>query len=424
MRTMKRNWGLWTVGAAAAGVVLLAGVARADQQDVSTERPGSIVVFPKVLWDGTRDTIVQLSNTATYPAHVHCFYINAAPRDPSQPPGPFNLPQWTETDFDLWLTTRQPTHWVASQGRTTNPFDEWRSDGSGLDPGLVPPVPFGFRGELKCVQVDPSDPSVPMPANQLKGEATLRSFTGDVSEYNAIAFQGNSNLDGMTIGNDLQLNLTALNASGEFSACPNMLLFNHFADGATDPVFDQLSACTSKCFDLSSGTASNRSCSTGADCNIGETCVSCPVTTSLTLMPCQEDLENQVPGRVTVQFRIYDEFEVPLSASTTVDCWLDAPLSQISTNFQIGHLDTLTAFTRINPVGATLGSSGSSNGGVIGIAEEMRYGTALGTSAPAAAAFNLNVQGNRFDQNVPTGATNLEGGFVNGVTDHIVIPAE
>ncbi len=424
MRTMKRNWGLWTVGAAVAGVVFLAGVASADQTDVSTERPGSIVVFPKVLWDGTRDTIIQLSNTGNPMAHVHCFYINAAPRDPSQPPGPFNLPQWNETDFDLWLTKQQPTHWVASQGRSSDPFDGFGSDGSGLDPGLVPPVPLGFRGELKCIQADPSDPNVPFPGNQLKGEATLRSRTGDVSEYNAIALQGNSNLAGSSIGNDLQLNITALNPSGEFSACPNMLLFNHFADGATDLVLDQLSECTSKCFGLSSGTSSSRSCTTDADCNVGERCLSCPVATNLTLVPCQEDFENQVPGIVTVQFDTYNEFEQPFSSSTTVDCWLDAPLSQISSTLQIGTLDTLTAFTRINPVGVLFGSSGTSQGGVIGIAEETRWGTSLGTSAPARAAFNLDVQGNRFDQNVPTGAVDLKGRPVNGVTDHIVIPAE
>ncbi len=422
MRTMKRNWGLWTVGAAAAGVLLLAGVASAGQFDVSTERSGSVVVFPKVLWDGTRDTIIQLSNTGNPMAHVHCFYVNAALQDPSQPPGPFNQPQWSETDFDMWLTRQQPTHWEASSGRPTNPFDGFGNDGSGLDPGLVPPVPLGFRGELKCIQVDAS--GAPFTGNQIKGEATLRNLAGDVSEYNAVALQGNSNLSGSDIGTDLQLNLTSNNPSGEYSACPNILLFNHFADGVEDPVLSEHSACTSKCFDLISGTASDRSCTTSANCNPGEECLSCPITTTLTLVPCQEDLENQIPGMVTVQFEIRDEFEVPFSASTTVDCWLDAPLSSISTQFQVGHLDTLSAFTRINPVGVLVGQSGNSQGGVIGIAEETRYGTALGTSGPAAAAFNLNIEGNRFDTGVPTGAADLKGRPVKGVTDQIVIPAE
>ncbi len=425
MRTMKRNWGLWTVGAAAAGVVLLAGVASAGQYDVSTERSGSVVVFPKVLWDGTRDTIIQLTNTGNPMAHAHCFYINAALRDPSQPPGPFNQPQWNETDFDMWLTKQQPTHWEASSGRPTNPLDGFGNDGSGLDPGLVPPVPLGFRGELKCIQVDAS--GAPFTGNQLKGEATLRNLTGDVSEYNAVALQGNSNLSGTDIGTDLQLNLTSNNPSGEYSACPNILLFNHFADGVEDPVLSQLSNCdgNTKCFLLSNPSESSlRACSATAPCTGGESCLACPITTTLTLVPCQEDLENQIPGMVTVQFQIYDEFENPLSASTTVDCWLDAPLSSISPFFQVGRLATMSAFTRINPVGVLVGQPGNSQGGVIGVAEETRYGTALGTSAPAAAAFNLNIEGNRFDTGVPTGAADLQGRAVKGVTDHIVIPAE
>jgi hypothetical protein len=374
MRMMKRNWGLWTLGVAALGVACLGSVASAVESDVSTERSGSIVVFPKVVWDGTRDTIIQISNTGNPMVHAHCFYVNAAPQDPFQPPSVFNPPQWNETDFDIWLTKQQPTHWVVSTGRRTDFFDGFGNDGSGLDPGLVPPVPLGFRGELKCVQTDSS--GAPSPGNKLKGEATLRDSGGDVSEYNAIAFQGNPNLSGADIGSDLELTRTAANP-GEYSACPNMLLFNHFADGLSDPVLGQEQE----------------------------------VTTTLTLVPCQEDFENQIPGRVTVQFQIIDEFEVPLSASTTVDCWLDLQLSDISSNFRIGHLATPTAFTRINPVQGA--------GGVIGIAEETRRDTSDGVGPAATAAFNLNVEGNRYDQ-----AKDLDGNAVTGVTDHIVVPAE
>lgn len=420
MRTMKWNWGLWTVGAAAAGVVFLAGVAPAAQTDVSTERSGSIVIYPKVLWNGNRDTIIQLTNTGNPMAHVHCFYINAALQNPSLPPGPFNQPQWNETDFDLWLTGKQPTHWVASSGRQTNPFDGYRNDGSGLDPGLIPPVPLGFQGELKCIQTDAS--GAPFTGNQLKGEATLLAATGDVSEYNAVALQGNSNLAGTAIGNSLQLNYTTANPSGEYSACPNMLLFNHFADGARDLVLDQLSECTSKCF--LGNVASNVTCQTDANCGPGQRCLACPILTELTLVPCQEDLENQIPGMVTVQFDIHDEFEVAFSASTTVACWLNAGLGQISPQFEVGHLSTLSAFTRINPVGVLVGQPGTSDGGVIGVAEEIRYGTSLSSSAPAAAAFNLNIEGNRFDTGIPTGAADLKGRPVKGATDQIVVPVE
>src|SRR5215470_4063093 len=146
MRMMKRNRGLWTAGAVALGALLLASVASADEADVSTERSGSIVIFPKIVWDGTRDTIVQISNTGNPMVHAHCFYVNASPVDPSLPPSVLNPPQWQETDFDIWLTRQQPTHWVVSTGRRPFIFDDFGTDGAGFDPGLVPPVPLGFRG--------------------------------------------------------------------------------------------------------------------------------------------------------------------------------------------------------------------------------------------------------------------------------------
>ena len=415
MRMMKRNWGLWTLGVTTVGAMMLAGVASANQTDVSTERSGSVVVFPKVVWDGTRDTIIQLSNTGNPMVFVHCFYVNAAPVDPFEPPSAFNPPQWNETDFDLLLTKQQPTQWEASEGRAVDFTDPFGSDDAGLDPGLIPPLPIGFRGELKCIQVDAS--LAPLPGNMLKGEATLRSRTGDISEYNAIALQGNSNLSGTDIGTDLQLNLTTANPGGEYSACPNVLLFNHFADGVTDPVVDQLNdGCRPRCI---GGTSPGRTCDTDTDCLGAGRCLTCPVTTTLTLVPCQEDFENQQAGTVTVQFEIRDEFEVPFSASTTVTCFLDLGLDQISAQFKSGPLSTLTAFTRINPVGALAGSPGTSQGGVLGVATETRYDTSTSAIRSADAAFNLNVEGNRFDA-----AQDLQGRALNGVTDHIVIPAE
>src|SRR5579862_5153608 len=210
MRMLKWNRGLRLLGAAAVGVLALARVASASS-DVTTELAGSVLVWPKVVWDGSRDTIIQLTNTGNPPAHVHCFYVNAAPAvSPCSPPSSRNPPQWLETDFDLWLTKQQPTHWVVSEGRRTDGDDE--GDGAGFDPGLIPPVPTCFTGELKCIQTDDSD--APTPGNKLKGEATLKRIDGDVSKYNAIAFLANPGLTSDDIGNDLQLTLTDNNPDG------------------------------------------------------------------------------------------------------------------------------------------------------------------------------------------------------------------
>lgn len=390
MRMKKRFWGLGTLGVSALGVVMLAGVSSAQEvRQATTDVSGSVVIYPKVIWDGTRDTIIQLSNTTNSLTFVHCFYINGAPVNPSLPPSATNPPQWVVTDFELILTRQQPTMWVASTGRRVTFGDTFGSYGSGYDPGLIPPVPNGFTGELKCVQVD--DAGLPLPGNRLKGEATLRRTDGDITTYNAIALPANP---GQAPGTELELNLTDNNPGGEYAACPDTLVFNHFAHGAT-----QLA--------LSSATSLG-----GLGLCLGN---NCPVTTTLTMVPCSQDIENGRPGRVTVGFLIFDEFEARLSASTTVDCWFNLPLNQIapagpSNPFTPGAMGgSTTRHTRIRPV--------PGQGGVLAIAEETR---ATSTGVTTMAAFNLYTQGNRFD-----GATQGDNDDpAAGATDVIVVPAE
>ncbi len=392
MRMLKWNRGLRVLGGVAVGVLVLARVASASA-DVTTEQPGSILVWPKVVWDGNRDTIIQLTNTGNPPVHAHCFYVNAAPSvRPCDPPSSTNPAQWLETDFDLWLTKQQPTHWVVSSGRTTdfqatvdmelvNP-----AEATGFDPGLIPPVPLCFQGELKCIETD--DAGGPTPGNKLKGEATIRSSSGDVSEYNAIAFLGNPGLGSIDIGTDLEMTLTDANPGGEYSACPDRLLVNHFAYGAPDLAFGG------------------------------------PVTTDLTLVPCQEDFEHQVAGKVTVQFLTFNEFEQPFSSSTTVNCWLNAPLSTLTANqASFSVLGTIGAYTRVHP--------NPGGGGVIGVAEEFRSNVAplpvAGAPAisAAAAAFNLNIEGNRYDSATDDNGHAIDGCSVNPSTcDSIIIPSD
>jgi hypothetical protein len=387
MRMVKPVRVLWTLSLAAVVLLPLARVASATPQDVSIERSGSIIIFPKVVWDGTRDTIIQIANTSNNMVHARCFYVNAAPPSPGSPP------QCNETDFDIWLTRQQPTVWVASLGRSVSfmvPGVDQKNDTvgyyGGFAPGLIPPVQEGFIGELKCVQVDASD--APLRANALKGEATIRNNLGDVSQYNAIAFQGNTDMQfSEGDSNDLVLDLTQ-NSVGEYSACPDTLLFNHFAEGADDPVIDQL-------------------------CGPGP-CVSAPLSTELTLIPCAQNLENQIFGKVTIQFVVYNEFEQPFSTSTTVSCFLNLPLDEIgqpgNNPFTYRVLGTLGAYSRINP--------NPGNGGVIGVAEEFRGVDTPGGPGPLAAAiFSLHTEGNRFDA-----ATDGKGNPAQGATDHIVIP--
>lgn len=398
---MRCVWGLCGV---LGSVLALASVARAE---VSTDVSGSVLVFPKVVFDGEpvvdsglagRDTVIQISNTSNNMVHAYCFYVNGAP-------DVLGNPLWQVTDFHIWLTRQQPTHWVASQGRRVNPSDDFGTDGAGLDPGAIPPVPPGFDGELKCVQIDAS--GTPFGGNNLKGEAVIRAADGDVSKHNAVAILANPDLAGDAPATELLLNNTPIN-DGEYNACPNQLWVNHFVDGTTNPVVESLNpgACVDD---------------------------QCPIRTYLTLVPCSEDFANQVPGEVTVQFSIVNEFENVFSASTTVECYrsfrlsdVDAPTGTCSlsgapcTNdtqcinaaagfcsknsvFGVGVLGSGSAFTRVSPVDL--------DGGVLGVAEEYHY---ISDGTVARGAWNLHQDGNRYDATV-----DLPGG---PVVDTITIP--
>jgi hypothetical protein len=331
-----------TVGCAAIaalGVALSAGAARAD---FSTERPGSILIFPKVInsTDLGRNTLIQITNTSNLPRWAHCYYVNGAPENPNVAPDPVNNPPMCAiTDFELALTKQQPTQWATGAGRRVDPTD----GEPGLDPGAIPPVPDGFTGELVCVEVDES--GAPTAANSLKGEATISDLAlADVSKSNAIAIQG---VDPDT---DLDLDLD----NQEYNGCPESLVLNFQLEDGPDAVID----------DLGSGAGSQ-------------------VNTALALVPCSQDFDNLIPSSVTFQFDIRNEFEEPLSASTTITCWQSVNLVDISSAFLEAALGTSYGTARIT---SSLGD------GLVGVASTRRVDT--GVNVGGTADVNLHVEGN------------------------------
>jgi len=415
MRTEKRNAFLSGLCGFAVALGMMATGAHGA---VTTERGASILAFPKVLADGDSDTIIQITNISNNMVHARCFYVNAAP-------DVFGKPLWQVTDFTIWLTKQQPTHWQVSQGRFVDPTDTCIESGqivpssycanAGLDPGAVPPTPEGFVGELKCVEVDVADN--PIGGNHLKGEATINT-DGDVSKYNAIGIQG-TDLAGET-GNQLMLNqpLGSTDVVGQYDACPNVLLLNNFAEGVTDPfIFASALGGTCGCpaGDMSSCNEGTQQsvyekipCQTDADCNpyvpscnngpqivdpaTGELALRSATLTDLTLVPCNEDFENSTPSSVTVQFDVYNEFEQHLSASTTITCWanfflfqVDSPNNPERSVFSYATLGTTVAHTRIIP--------NPDNHAVIGVAGVTR---ANADGDLARVAVNLHMEGDRF----------------------------
>jgi hypothetical protein len=364
-----RCWGV------AACLALSAVLVRAAVADVTTERGSSILIFPRVLSDSgglqtgsSVDTIIQISNISNSMVFAHCFYVNAAPANPFSPPGVFNPPAWQEVDFDIWLTKQQPTHWVVSDGRREDPTDRactrnFRDcSGAGFDPGLVPPVSDPFTGELKCIEVDAT--GAPINGNHLKGEATIVTPDGDASKYNAIGVLGlntglNSN-DGNTtlcLGGGTS---EACPGGAEYNGCPQTLILNNYAENASDPVIDWLDNVDSL------------------------------VSSELTLVPCSQDFENQLPASVVVQFKLINEFEELFSASTTVTCWGNFRLDAIARVFDVGFLGSRFAQTRMQP--AT-----DQEAGIVGVVEEFHHkpGVLPGTVITGRAALNLHGEGVR-----------------------------
>lgn len=357
MGVSKRNPWLSGLGVLLAVVVAYAGLARAD---VTSDTPGSIVIFPKVIADGTRDTLIQLTNTSNSPASAHCWYFDAT--NNCQP-----------HNFSVDLTPQQPVFWRASAGRHAG-------DGSpGIFLGSVPPL-LNFQGELKCVQVDASD--TPVMGNSLKGEALLEAVTaggaaavGQVSEYNAIAVQAKANPAPICVGGpnagkscsglsdccdvtgacgscNIQLNLDNVT----YNACPQDLVVTHYSDEASDLY-------------------------TGAT-----------VKSEITLVPCTEDIENDRPTSpasipVIAQFRVVDEAEdAALSGSIPFTCWLNVSLDDSRLG---GIYDHMVVGTIVKTRIPTLAGA---NQGLIGVLEEFHT---LGAAAAGTAATNLHGVGAR-----------------------------
>src|SRR5262249_46163894 len=84
----------------------------------------------------------------------------------------------------------------------------------------------------------------------------------------------------------------------EYNACPETWILNHHAENDLDPVVYNDSA----------------------------------VETSITVVPCTENFENQEATSVISQIDAFNQFEQRFSASTTITCWAEVRLNDIAQN--------------------------------------------------------------------------------------------
>ena len=402
----------------------------------TSDKPAAILVWPKIVVDtsnvlssseGETDTLIQLSNAVptrcagqpcgndlTGLKQAHCFYVDATGHCSNDPTvGCLSSddcndetsgvtgscdPGWTEVDFDVRITPEQPLAWLASEGLQTselplrypgtcsnNPNRACTTDDQcgGFTCNLlpsnagtgVPPTPEDpFVGSLTCIQFDPSgNPATPdtsATANALIGnaaiEVALTETTGvDVQKYNAVGIQklctfspSGTNCT-LNAGAPDQLILGGPNAA--YQGCPARLILNHLFDGAEDPIG-------------ATGTT----------------------TTDLTLVPCGNDFLRQVPGQVTAQFLVFNEFEQRFSTSANVDCFYESQISNIDTPrndhsiFSYNVAGTLAGQTIIRGVG-----SADTGQGLLGVARVFIDGI-------NGAAYNLNEKGTLSSQDVIT----------------------
>ena len=171
-----------------------------------------------------------------------------------------------EIGFFVSLTANQPMTWMVSNGTSNS--------GGRLAP------PFSGEGELKCVVA--SQNSDPATHNALQGRALLSDASvGETIGYAAIAFRrlspgaftGDVQLDGFT-----------------YEQCPERLHFNALTSQTSQPGKDS----------------------------------------ELILVPCSEDLVNQVPASTGVQFAVINEFEQHLSSGINLRCFDRRPFNAIS----------------------------------------------------------------------------------------------
>jgi len=328
----------------ALGTLLLLAANDAVAQ-LAVGQAASILFFPKVIADGTRDTVITISNTSNNARMARCFYVNAVLLNPELPEGPTNPPLWQETAFDIFLTKQQPTHWVASRGRARDPSDPPCSpmradcDGAGLDPGVIPPLAT-FRGELRCVETDASD--APLPGNSFIGSATLTDVaSGAIAPYAAVGSAGmntNDLDDTLCLGGAVSEQCPS---GAEYEGCPTEWYLNNLTDGARD--------------DVDGGDSS--------------------VYTELTVVSCAANFADLPPTTLQVEFLVTNAFEQSFSVDTAVTCWANSRLADVSDVFTRTYLGSDYAQIRFRSVG----------GGSVAVAEQFHQtGGAVSTSRSTA----------------------------------------
>ncbi len=329
-----------TAGATVALLLLMGALSGTAQAQPTTDRSASIVVVPRVVVDGTRDTVIELANTGNSQVQAFCLFLDGT--------------TVLQTNFTVDLAAQQPTRWVASQGRRCAGDDPLCLGGPTGVVGLIPPVPVPFDGAMLCIETDQS--GAPVAGNHLVGGATIKDrSSGDVASYSGVGIPGFDTNDGddvLCLGGEPS---SACPGGAEFDGCPATWLLSHVAEGAEDELIGANSA----------------------------------VTTELTILTCGQDFLTATPTDVPLQFVITNEFETVFSLASAVSSWRSDLLGEIGNTFDASVLGTPYARTRVT----------SPDGGILLVARELHALTGVPATATSV-AFNPAHQGIRANEDV------------------------
>ena len=382
----------------------VAGAVRLARADVASDKPGAILVFPKIVVDTSgvlgppTDTEIQITNTSNSVISARCYLIDATSHcsnakvcsnerttqctsDSGCPDGgsciaaactvaaiaigaavgeggcpaggicvgPCN-PRLVENDFRMTLTKRQPVSWKASEGLPSFPCDPLTNpEAVGCPNGLSNVGSDGSPSRVPRVQEDPFigeikcvevDPSTFQPSTGLD---PINNFAGDLKGEATIVSASGTAVDAR------KYNAIGIQSAGPFSNNNDYTL----AVGGPTPEYN---GCPKA---LIVDTLFDNAPVTTHQSNLtGE------VVTDLTFVPCTEDLATQSPSAATLQFTVYNEFEQRFSTSIGFSCFKEVQLSDIDSrpgsfgnaqsifNFQVQG--TLSGQIKIRPVpGAT-----------------------------------------------------------------------
>jgi hypothetical protein len=195
-------------------VIVLAGmvaVASATPNVAHTNQKGSLLIFPKIVTEGSVannevlvDTIVYLGNDYPAEVNVKCYWVDA---------------DQNVSDFQIRLTPNQPIMFSAFAGTDC-----------GTAGGVTVPPFQNKSGELKCWAVNAAgDQQISF--NHLYGNAYIRAGLGGVA-YNAYSFAAKQ-----TLGNNVApAGNLLLNGTTGYDACPSYLVAN-FSPAGTEFIY-------------------------------------------------------------------------------------------------------------------------------------------------------------------------------------------